>query len=114
MPVISRDEIKEGYVNSHGVKHDRLPPDTNSVVSDLIFEIVNRYLAAKVSVVIEAGFQHRVWCIMCANDEIMLSHIFHKGDERLENCNIHFAQYNREIGCNPLDEWVRDRCNFAA
>ena len=61
MPVISRDEIKEGYVNSHGVKHDRLPPDTNSVVSDLIFEIVNRYLAAKVSVVIEAGFQHRVW-----------------------------------------------------
>ena len=29
MPVISRDEIKEGYVNSYGVKHDQLPPDTN-------------------------------------------------------------------------------------
>ncbi len=61
MPVISRDEIKEGYVNTLGEKHDQLPPDTNRVVSDLFFEIVNRYLAAKVSVVIEAGFQHRVW-----------------------------------------------------
>ncbi len=61
MPVISRDEIKEGYVNTHGVKHDQLPPDTNSVISDLFFTIVNQYLAAKISVVIEAGFQHRVW-----------------------------------------------------
>ena len=61
MPVISRDEIKEGYVNTHGVKHDRLPPETNSLVSDFFFEIVNQYLAAKISVVMEAGFQHRVW-----------------------------------------------------
>ena len=61
MPVISRDEIKEGYVNTHGVKHDRLPPDANGVVSDLFFEIVNQYLAGHVSVVIEAAFQHKVW-----------------------------------------------------
>lgn len=61
MPVISRDRIKEGYVNTHGVKHDRLPPDTNRVVSDLFFEIVNQYLAAKISVIIEAAFQHSVW-----------------------------------------------------
>jgi hypothetical protein len=31
MPVISRDEIKEGYVNTYGVKHDQLPPDTNGL-----------------------------------------------------------------------------------
>jgi predicted kinase len=61
MPVISRDEIKEGYVNTFGVKHDQLPPETNGVVSDFFFEIVNRYLANKVSVVIEAAFQHKVW-----------------------------------------------------
>ena len=61
MPVIGRDGIKEGYVNTHGVKHDRLPPDANRVVSDLFFEIVNRYLVAKVSVIVEAAFQHRVW-----------------------------------------------------
>jgi predicted kinase len=61
MPVISRDEIKEGYVNTYGVKHDRLPPDANGLVSDLFFRIVNQYLAGSISVVIEAAFQHKVW-----------------------------------------------------
>lgn len=61
MPVISRDEIKEGYVNTYGVKHDQLPRNANGVVSDLFFEIVNQYLAANVSIVIEAAFQHQVW-----------------------------------------------------
>ena len=61
MPVISRDEIKEGYVNTFGVRHDQLPPETNGLVSNLFFEIVNRYLEGKVSVVMEAAFQHQVW-----------------------------------------------------
>jgi hypothetical protein len=61
MPVISRDEIKEGYVNTFGVKHDQLPPETNRAVSNFFFEIVNQYLSNKVSVVIEAAFQHKVW-----------------------------------------------------
>jgi hypothetical protein len=61
MPVISRDEIKEGYVNTYGVKHDQLPPNTNGLVSDFFFGIVNQYLAGKISVVIEAAFQHKVW-----------------------------------------------------
>ncbi|MBN1934272.1 MAG: hypothetical protein JW934_06390, partial [Anaerolineae bacterium] len=56
-----RDEIKEGYVNTFGVKHDQLPPDANGVVTDFFFEIVDHYLAGKVSVVIEAAFQHKVW-----------------------------------------------------
>jgi predicted kinase len=61
MPVISRDKIKEGYVNTWNVKHDQLPPDTNGLVSDLFFRLVNQYLAGKISVVIEAAFQHQVW-----------------------------------------------------
>src|SRR2546423_7359219 len=61
MPVISRDEIKEGYVNTYGVKHHRLPPDTNRVVTDFFFVIVNEYLASKISIIIEAAFQHDVW-----------------------------------------------------
>ena len=61
MPVVSRDGIKEGYVNTYGVKHHRLPPDVNRLVTDLFFDIVNRYLVAKVSVIIEAAFQHRIW-----------------------------------------------------
>jgi predicted kinase len=61
MPVISRDEIKEGYVNTFGVKHDRLPPETNARVTDFFFHLVNRYLSENVSVIIEAAFQHRIW-----------------------------------------------------
>ena len=47
MPIISRDAIKEGYVNTYGVKHDQLPPDTNMVVSNRCFEIVNQHLAGE-------------------------------------------------------------------
>ena len=61
MPVISRDEIKQGYVNTFGVQHDQLPPDSNRLVSNFFFDIVNQYLAGNISVVIEAAFQHKVW-----------------------------------------------------
>lgn len=61
MPVISRDELKEGYVNTYSVKHDRLPPDTDRVVTDFFFEVTGQYLANRVSVIVEAAFQHAVW-----------------------------------------------------
>ena len=61
MPVISRDEIKEGYVNTFGVEHDQLPPETDGFVSNFFFDTVCRYLDNKVSVIIEAAFQHAVW-----------------------------------------------------
>ena len=85
MPVISRDEIKQGYVNTWGVKHDQLPPETDGLVTDFFFNIVNQYLAGSVSVVIEAAFQHQVWeprlpqilelaspiIVLCSVDEIV-------------------------------------------
>src|SRR5688500_9925004 len=58
MPVIHRDEIKEGYVSTFGIKHDELPADTNRVVTDFFFRLVNQYLGGNISVVIEAAFQH--------------------------------------------------------
>ena len=61
MPVVSRDEIKEGYVNTFGVKHDELPADANLTATNTFFEIVDQYLARKVSIIIEAAFQHKVW-----------------------------------------------------
>jgi hypothetical protein len=61
MPVVSRDEIKEGYVNTFGVKHDELPADTNAVATNFFFDVVNLYLENKISIIIEAAFQHKVW-----------------------------------------------------
>ena len=61
LPVVCRDEIKEGYVNTFGIRHDDLPPDSSRVVTDLFFEMISRYLTANISIVIEAAFQHKVW-----------------------------------------------------
>jgi adenylate kinase family enzyme len=61
MPLVSRDEIKEGYVNTFGVKHDELPPDANLTATNIFFEIVDQYLTRSVSIIVEAAFQHRVW-----------------------------------------------------
>jgi hypothetical protein len=61
MPVICRDEIKEGYVSTFGIRHDELPPNANGLVTDLFFRMVREYLAGDVSIVIEAAFQHKVW-----------------------------------------------------
>jgi predicted kinase len=61
MPVICRDEIKEGFVSTFGISHDELPPETNGLVTDRFFRLVNEYLAADISVVIEAAFQNQVW-----------------------------------------------------
>ena len=61
MPVISRDEIKEGYVNTFGIRHAELPPDSDRIVSEFFFDVLFQYLAGKVSIIIEAAFQHAVW-----------------------------------------------------
>jgi predicted kinase len=67
MPVVTRDAIKEGYVNTFGIKHDELPPETNGLVTDFFFELVRKYLTGNISVVIEAAFQHQVWEPRLAN-----------------------------------------------
>ena len=61
MPMISRDEIKEGYVGTFGVSHDKLPADTNRTVTDVFSASVRMLLQAQVSLVAEAAFQHRLW-----------------------------------------------------
>lgn len=60
-PVVSRDEIKEGYVNTFNVSHDKLPEDTNRIASAVFFKNVELLLTSQVSVIAEAAFQHSVW-----------------------------------------------------
>lgn len=60
-PVISRDEVKEGYVSTFNVQHDELPQDTNKVVSEIFFKSIEFLLSNNVSVIAEAAFQHNIW-----------------------------------------------------
>lgn len=132
MPVISRDEIKEGYVNTCGVKHNQLPVDTNRLVSKLFFEIVNQYLAGNISVVIEAAFQQKGWepgmpkilelasasIILCSIDSAVAAsrHLqrglenpkreFYHGDKRV-------AQYRQTHKILPPENYAAPRFNIS-
>jgi hypothetical protein len=61
MPMLSRDEIKEGFVSTFGVRHDTLPAGTNRKVTDFFFSTVQAFLDAQVSLVVEAAFQQKLW-----------------------------------------------------
>ena len=61
LPVISRDELKEGYVHTQGRPHSALPLDSNSIATDLFFQTIELLLGRGVSLVAEAAFQHPVW-----------------------------------------------------
>jgi len=60
-PVVSRDEIKEGYVSTFNIRHDELPENTNKIASEVFFRTIELLLTNKVSVIAEAAFQHTVW-----------------------------------------------------
>ncbi|HET9712803.1 MAG TPA: AAA family ATPase [Pyrinomonadaceae bacterium] len=60
-PVVSRDEIKEGYVSTFNIRHDELPENTNKIASEVFFKTIELLLTNKVSVIAEAAFQHQVW-----------------------------------------------------
>lgn len=61
MPKIGRDEIKEGYVNTFGVKQDLLSKDTNRIVNDIFKKVIIELLESQVSIVVEAAFDHEIW-----------------------------------------------------
>jgi len=66
MPVISRDQIKEGYVQTLGKGHAELPEETNKIATEIFFATLRGLLTNKVSVIAEAAFQHKVWSTMLA------------------------------------------------
>ncbi len=61
LPKLSRDEFKEGYVNTFRIRHDELPPETNGVVNQVFFRTILGMLEGKVSLLIEAAFDHAIW-----------------------------------------------------
>ena len=60
-PVFCRDEFKEGLCVTEQKKHTELPPDTNGKVYEVFFRAVELVLQARMSLVAEAAFQHKLW-----------------------------------------------------
>lgn len=61
MPMLSRDKLKEGLVNTLGIGHNKLPEETNRNVTEFFFSATQMFLKANISVVIEAAFQQKIW-----------------------------------------------------
>ncbi|MEM6751053.1 MAG: AAA family ATPase [Planctomycetota bacterium] len=59
-PLISRDELKEGYVNTG---YDAGPPagEPNRHIYAVFFDTLRQLLTQGVSLVAEAAFQHKAW-----------------------------------------------------
>lgn len=64
LPVFCRDELKEGYVNTFGIHHNRLAPNANKMVTDTFFETIGFLLSRNVSLIAEAAFQHNLWEVL--------------------------------------------------
>ena len=60
-PVLSRDEFKEGYVNTLASQHGALDPEEIGVVNETFFAAVELLLRSGITIVAEAAFQHRLW-----------------------------------------------------
>ena len=59
-PALSRDEMKEGFVNATGEVGE--PGDAvQAHVSNTFFDAIQLLLGRRITVVVEAAFQHRVW-----------------------------------------------------
>ena len=125
LPVVSRDNIKEGYVHTFGKKHNELPPETNGVVNEVFLDTLMRLIDGNVSVVAEAAFRHTVWSnmlerfyekarryiIICKTDATIahtryiqrgldneLREYFH-GDK-----GVDMARRGQKLNVNPYDE----------
>ncbi len=60
-PALCRDELKEGFVNTMERAHAELGPEVNLAVTRTFFGTVALLLDRRISLVIEAAFQHKVW-----------------------------------------------------
>ncbi len=61
LPMVSRDQLKEGFSYTHEAEHTELPPETNQKVTDAFFAVIASLLTARISMVVEAAFQHKIW-----------------------------------------------------
>ena len=60
-PVISRDELKEGYINTIGLTTAETGDTATLQIYDTFFEAISLYISNDISVIAEAAFQDKLW-----------------------------------------------------
>jgi adenylate kinase family enzyme len=60
-PLISRDEIKEGYINTIKIEHNKIKKEENTKIYNTFFNVIELLLDNRITIVAEAAFQHKIW-----------------------------------------------------
>ena len=60
-PLISRDELKQGLINTLNVAHTQLDKSVDLHVYDTFFETINLLISKQISIIVEAAFQDKLW-----------------------------------------------------
>lgn len=81
LPLFSRDEFKEGYINTVGFHHNELNNEVNSDIYETFFMAANLLISRRISIIIEAAFQHKLW-------EPKLSSYLSRAEVKIVICKI--------------------------
>jgi predicted kinase len=60
-PLLSRDEFKEGYINTSGMPHTQLTEEANRDIYEIFFQAIDLLISKGITLVVEAAFQHKLW-----------------------------------------------------
>jgi len=101
-PLISRDELKEGYVNTMRLAHHQLNEKVNSDIYKTFFEVIDLLISKKISVVIEAAFQHKLW-------EPLLAKFLNRAEIRIIICKIPLEIAKERFSRRLLDQPERKK-----
>ena len=60
-PVVSRDELKEGYINTTAIPHNQSNTLVDLYIYETFFQTIDLLISKRISIIIEAAFQHKLW-----------------------------------------------------
>lgn len=98
LPLISRDELKQGFVYTSGLSHNEVDRSTDLMIYDTFFETVELLVSKGISIIIEAAYQHKLW-------EPKLTDLLNKANIKIIICNITPAaaktRFNQRLSADP-------------
>jgi|SRR6185437_301914 len=80
-PLLSRDEFKEGYLNTARLNDQQLDEDVNRDIYEAFFETIDLLISKNISIIAEAAFQHKLW-------EPKLTKLLNKSEIRIIVCKV--------------------------
>jgi len=97
-PLIARDELKEGYINTLDIQHDPFDNEAALHIYHSFFEVIDLLMAKNISLIVEAAFQDHLW-------KPQLLRLGDKAEIRIISCTIELdlakARFKDRLLANP-------------